>query len=81
MSRLGVRWVLEEFGREAGEFRSRHALDGLSDDEVCALLQLERLGDGDLFDVPEAALETISRRFGMKTDPASATYLLGREAG
>lgn len=75
-----MRWVLEEFGRESEEFRSRHELPGLGDDEACALLELERLGDGDLFDVPDAALETLSRRFAVKTDPAGATYLLGREA-
>ncbi|MFG2334629.1 hypothetical protein ACGFMM_34190 [Streptomyces sp. NPDC048604] len=49
-----TRWVLEEFGRAAGEFRGRRVLAGLSDDEACALLELGeepgRLGDGDLFD-------------------------------
>ncbi|MFG2334080.1 hypothetical protein ACGFMM_31330 [Streptomyces sp. NPDC048604] len=79
-----MRWVLEEFGRESGEFRSRQELPGLGDDEACALLELEnpeQLGDGDLFDVPDAAVETLAHRFGLKTDPAGATYLLGREAG
>jgi hypothetical protein len=53
-------WVLEEFDRVSGKFRSRHRLADLSDEEARLLVGLADLGEGDLFDLPSASLAELS---------------------
>jgi len=74
------RWVLESFGKGSSQFVDRRPLNGLDDDEVMRLLELTDLGYADLFDVPDAALEELGRRYGIAIDGGAYDYLLGREA-
>lgn len=73
-------WVLEEFDRVSGKFRSRHRLADLSDEEARLLVGLAELGDGDLFGLSGASLAELSARYGLKPPSEEFEYLLGRES-
>jgi hypothetical protein len=73
-------WVLEEFDRVSGKLRSRRRLADLSDEEARLLVGLAELGDGDLYDLPNASLSELSARYGLKPLPEKFEYLLGRES-
>lgn len=71
-------WLLEEFDRASGKFRSRHRLADLSDEEARSLVAPAELGNADLFDVPDSALAQLSTKYGLNLDPKKFEYLLGR---
>ena len=71
-------WLLEEFDRASGKFRSRHKLANLSDEQARSLIAPAELGNADLFDVPDTALAQLSTRYSLNLDPKKSEYLLGR---
>ncbi|MEV6584141.1 hypothetical protein AB0M92_39160 [Streptomyces sp. NPDC051582] len=71
-------WVLEAFDRRSGDFRERYLLPGVSDSVVSTWIGIPEL-TGDLYDVPEGILQTISTRSGIPVFPEDCDYFLGRE--
>jgi len=73
-----MQWVLEEFDRKSGALQNRYRLSGLTDEDALAITGLAELGDADLYDVSEASLSHLARRFGLTVLPSRFDYLLGR---
>jgi hypothetical protein len=76
-----MEWVLEEFDRKSGSLRDRYRLSGLADSDAMTILELDELGDADLYDVSDACLSYLAGRFGLTIIPSKFDYLLGRESG
>lgn len=75
-----MEWVLEEFDRKSGSLRGRYRLGGLSDSDALTILELDDLGEADLYDVPDASLSYLAARFDLTITPSKFDYLLGWES-
>ncbi|MGW5875277.1 hypothetical protein ACWFMI_01825 [Nocardiopsis terrae] len=71
-------WPLDEFDRVSGHFKEYHLLTALSDYDTRSLLELNDLGNGDVYDIPDSPLAEISARFDLKISPKDSEYFLSR---